>query len=60
MNTIHVEVKTHKKQEMLEIETISTIDDMRKVLMRDVVHLKEDAIREALIRMGWTPPQVDE
>lgn len=45
MNTIHVEVKTHKKQEMLEIETISTIDDMRKVLMRDVVHLKEDAIR---------------
>ena len=43
-----IEMKTHKK-----------IDGIWIQISHEVLQLKEKAIRDALIKLGWTPPKED-
>lgn len=38
-------------------ELSEVMDDMKQTLLRSVMDTKEQQTREALIRLGWTPPQ---
>ena len=39
------------------LETEQEFQGVREVLFREVVRTKDEAIREALIKLGWTPPE---
>lgn len=30
--------------------------DIQNIIMRNILNIKEDQIKEALIKLGWTPP----
>ena len=38
-------------------ETFSIENDIRRVLVKQVSDTKEQQFREALIKLGWTPPE---
>jgi hypothetical protein len=39
------------------IENDTKIDNMRIVIFREVIDLLDQGTREALIKLGWTPPK---
>ena len=39
-------------------ETYSVDSGVRERIMRDVINTKERQVREALIALGWTPPDI--
>lgn len=57
-----IEVKTSYNKDMIVLETNMVNDDpllsnMVTKISRDVIILKENKVREALVALGWTPPQ---
>ena len=43
--------------EKFYIELSSEFNGIRETIMREIIDLKELSIREALIKLGWTPPK---
>ena len=35
----------------------SLVDDVREVMLRQMIRTQDDGIKEALINLGWTPPK---
>lgn len=59
MNNIRIETSIHGDlivQEVSDPAMRWTADDRRRLIARDVMNTKDAQVREALIRMGWTPP----
>jgi len=53
---IAVETQYNKEQIIQTTKFISDYEDPLNILAREVVSLRENGIREALIKLGWTPP----
>jgi len=55
---IGYEVHTIIDQETEQIQQIvySHFEDVRMRVVHEVYNLKDTAVREALIKLGWTPP----
>ena len=49
-------VTTPKETGEIVQEIFSVHDDIRSLITRRVMDTSEQQIREALIRLGWTPP----
>lgn len=53
-----IECMWHLESTDLHISTLikSDIENLTDRVTRKVLHLEESAIKEALIKLGWTPP----
>jgi hypothetical protein len=51
-------VKTHidKINETIDIEESTRLNDLITDVVESRIDLKDKAVREALIKLGWTPP----
>lgn len=59
MNNIRIETSVHGDLIVQEVSDQSMrwfADERRRLIARDVINTKDAQVREALIRMGWTPP----
>ena len=53
-----LEFSVDREQEQIKIEKYQTLLNGTWYLMStEILNLKEEKIREALISLGWTPPQ---
>lgn len=50
------ELKTDVIQDMVIQELHHVLGDQRTLVIRHVLDVSDDEVRNALIRMGWTPP----
>lgn len=50
-----VTIKTIVQQDGKIIQTIC--DDMQTVVSQKILNVSDEQIRQALIRLGWTPPE---
>lgn len=57
MSSIDVTVKHDNRFIICEQDFVDPCADVRQQIMRTVLDTQERAIREALIKMGWTPPK---
>ena len=48
------EIKTMYDEDVIISEVVSPVTDM---VTREVLRLKDRGIRQALIALGWTPPE---
>lgn len=51
-----IEVKTEFSKDMITQELIGHSTDIHDVMMRQVIRLQDQGVRDALIKLGWTPP----
>jgi len=54
---------TFTNEQIVQVVTGPELDwrtNTRDVISREVMNIKDRQVREALIRMGWTPPKVPE
>lgn len=54
-NTLKIEIKTVIKRTD-DIETIQVERRVSDEVTRQIINLHEEAVRQALISLGWTPP----
>lgn len=57
-NSIRIET-TFTNEQIMQVVTGPERDwrtNTREVISREVMNIKDAQVREALIRMGWTPP----
>ena len=52
-----IEVNSHFSDDMIVQDTFHVRDDLRTNIGRSIINLRENGIREALIALGWTPPE---
>ena len=52
-----INVTTYYDKDTMLQELAYLDDDTRKVFMRSIVDLREEQVRQALINLGWTPPE---
>lgn len=52
----HLETRLDDCSGVIEQVLFSTMDDARTEVMRTVLKTQEEHIRQALIKLGWTPP----
>lgn len=57
MSSIDVTVNHNDRFIIAEQHFVDPEADVRRLIMRQVMDTQERAIREALIKMGWTPPK---
>ena len=52
------EIKTFmSEEEQLIVQEMNRVVDKQKTLLwREVMNLRDEGVRQALIEMGWTPP----
>lgn len=50
------QVLTEFNEDVIVSEVCYQVDGLRERVMRDVVKLRDDGVRSALIALGWTPP----
>ena len=53
-------VNTNFNEELISQEVLMEAAGIRESITRQVIHLQEEGIREALIKLGWTPPSLNE
>lgn len=53
---ININVETKVSPDLIAQETFALRQGMHETLMRQVIQLQEDGVRDALIKLGWTPP----
>lgn len=53
------DITTHlnKEDQIAVFELNKTCNNMREKMATYILNLKEEACREALIKLGWTPPK---
>jgi hypothetical protein len=49
-------VETRFSPDHIEQETFTVFEGVRQTIAREVIQLKDDGVRQALIKLGWTPP----
>lgn len=56
--TFQLEVETliSQNEEIIQQTVYSRYDEMRERLWSELYDLKEKSIHDALIKLGWTPP----
>jgi hypothetical protein len=55
MSKIHV--KADFTPDMIAVTTYSEINGLHDKIVQQIIHLRDDAVRQALIELGWTPPK---
>jgi hypothetical protein len=55
MSKIHV--KADFTPDLIAVTTSFELGDTHDKIIRQVIHLQDDAVRQALIELGWTPPK---
>jgi len=53
----HVATNVDEFSGIIETVTSSTCDDVRTEVYRQIMDTGEQQIRDALIKLGWTPPK---
>lgn len=58
---VQVDIGTHQLQTTLDLQAatiqITEYDDWTGKVVRQIINTKEQMVRDALIRLGWTPPK---
>jgi hypothetical protein len=53
----NVKVITRFNKEMIELSVIAGADvDIHQQFVKRIIYLQEQGVRDALIKLGWTPP----
>lgn len=61
MENTKFEIKTQViDNAIIEQETLSIVHDYKEQVVRQLFDTREKQIREALIKLGWTPPKENE
>ncbi len=50
----------NKEAGLLELTVESKINSVTQQLSRDLINMKDDVVRKALIELGWVPPELTE
>jgi hypothetical protein len=50
------DIAVDHETESIALKTTSTVNGIAKVVMLEYMRCKEQAIRQGLIELGWTPP----
>ena len=56
---INFNIAVGHEQEMVSLKTTSTVNGIARVLHMEYIRCKEQAVRQGLIELGWTPPIED-
>lgn len=53
-----IEVITEFNADIIKqhVQYPANLHGLHTTLVKDIIHLKEQGVREALIQLGWTPP----
>jgi hypothetical protein len=57
MKMVKIETSFDADSGIIEQNMYATMQGYREILCRQIVNTKEAEIRQALIEMGWTPPE---
>ena len=59
-NKVTVEVETNFNPDLIESTVFmkKPFNDMHEI-MKHIVRLQDEGIKEALLKLGWTPPRID-
>jgi hypothetical protein len=52
-----VEIKTFFNKEIIQSDIIFDDGELIKTTSSEIIKLKEQGIKDALIELGWTPPK---
>lgn len=55
MSKIHV--KADFTPDLIAVTTSFELGGMHEKIVREVIRLKDESVRQALIKLGWTPPR---
>lgn len=51
-----IDTKFNIETGVIEQSTFSVVDETRELIIHQVIATREQMFREALIKLGWTPP----
>lgn len=52
-----IELRVNTYGSKIELEQVSIHNEIRQNLVRKIIDLEDQLIRDALIKLGWTPPK---
>jgi hypothetical protein len=56
-NDVSFKVDTFIEGDIIKQEVSTGFQDMHTIVVRQIMDTKEEQIRQALIKLGWTPPK---